>query len=134
MTELEQEMFLSRRDAPIPEPRDRRPTHPGEFIRLEFLEPEGITQKAFAKALDISLVRANEILNGKRRITPDTAARLAIAFGTSPVIWLRMQVAYDLWEFQRGKSHMRKSLRKIKPLVDAVAGLPPLDAEAPSQK
>ncbi|HET9394213.1 MAG TPA: HigA family addiction module antitoxin [Candidatus Rubrimentiphilum sp.] len=138
MTLLEQEMRFSNRRPETPLPRDREPTHPGEFVRLEFLEPEGITQKAFAKALDISLVRANEILNGKRRVSPDTAVRLGIALGTSPDVWLRMQAARDLWELQRG--HVRKgfakgvkSFRKVKQLVNAPMGDPPVvfDAVAP---
>ena len=72
------------------------PTHPGEMLREEFLVPLGITQSAFAVRLGVSFPRLNEVVNGKRAVTPDTALRLARYFGGDARSWLNLQTAYDL--------------------------------------
>ena len=77
-------------------PENRIPTHPGEVLREEFLIPLEITQVTLAKHLGIPVQRVNEIVRGKRGITPDTAWLLAQAFGTTPEFWMNLQVAYDL--------------------------------------
>jgi addiction module HigA family antidote len=77
-------------------PTHRLPTHPGEMLREEFLKPLGLSQLAFAKHLGISLQRLNEIVLGKRGVTPETAWLLGMALGTGPEIWLDLQTAYDL--------------------------------------
>ena len=77
-------------------PTHRLPTHPGEMLLKEFLEPSGITQVEFAKRMGISLQRLNEIINEKRGVTPETALLLAAALGTSPEAWLSLQSNYDL--------------------------------------
>jgi addiction module HigA family antidote len=77
-------------------PSNRVPTHPGEILREEFLVPLGQTQVALAEHLGVPLQRINEIVRGKRGITPDTAWLLAQAFGTTPQFWLNLQAAYDL--------------------------------------
>ena len=69
---------------------DFSPTHPGEVLRHDFLEPLGMSQYALAKALDVPEMRISDIVNGKRAITPDTALRLARYFGTSAEFWLGM--------------------------------------------
>ena len=79
-------------------PEDRRPTHPGEVIRREYLEPTGVTQAELAERLHISRVRLNEIVGGRRSVTPDTALRLAKFFGNDAGFWLNLQVARDLWD------------------------------------
>jgi addiction module HigA family antidote len=79
-------------------PKFRRPTHPGEVLLEEFLEPLGITQKDAADRLHISYPRMNEIVNGKRAVTPDTALRLARFTDTEPEFWLNLQQAVDLWD------------------------------------
>ncbi|MBN2148406.1 MAG: HigA family addiction module antidote protein [Anaerolineales bacterium] len=71
-------------------------THPGEVLLEEFLIPMGISQVALAKHLGIPEQRINEIVRGKRGITPNTAWLLAQAFGTTPAFWMNLQVAYDL--------------------------------------
>jgi len=77
-------------------PENRIPTHPGEILLEEFLKPMGISQMAFAKHVGVPLQRINEIARGKRGITPDTAWRFALAFGTTPEFWMNLQAAYDL--------------------------------------
>ena len=77
-------------------PENRIPTHPGEILRAEFLEPRGMTQVALAKAIRIPIQRVNEIVRGKRGITPETAWLLAKAFGTGPRFWMNLQSNYDL--------------------------------------
>ncbi len=79
-------------------PKNRRPTSPGEIFLEEFLIPLGITQKDAAERLKVSYPRMNEIVNGKRAVTPDTALRLAKFTGTEPEFWLNLQQAVDLWD------------------------------------
>jgi addiction module HigA family antidote len=77
-------------------PENRIPTHPGEVLLEEFLEPLGLTQVSLAKHLQISVQRVNEIIRGKRGVTPETAWLLAQAFGTTPQFWLNLQMNFDL--------------------------------------
>jgi addiction module HigA family antidote len=77
-------------------PENRIPTHPGEVLLEEFLIPMGISQVALAKHLSIPVQRVNEIVRGKRGVTPDTAWLLAQAFSTTPEFWMNLQLAYDL--------------------------------------
>jgi addiction module HigA family antidote len=74
----------------------RLPTHPGEVLLEEFLIPMGVTQVALAKHLGIPVQRVNEIVRGKRGVTPETAWLLSEAFGTTSEFWLNLQMAYDL--------------------------------------
>jgi addiction module HigA family antidote len=75
--------------------------HPGEVLLEEFLRPLGLSQNALARALDVPPRRINEIVLGKRTLTPDTALRLARYFGTSERFWLGLQADYDLEETRR---------------------------------
>jgi antitoxin HigA-1 len=77
-------------------PRNRIPTHPGEVLRAEFLEPLGFSQVALAAHLGVPVQRINELIRGKRGITPETAWLLAQAFGTTPQFWINLQSAHDL--------------------------------------
>lgn len=77
-------------------PENRVPTHPGEILLEEFLRPLGLTQVALSRHLGIPIQRVNEIVSGKRGITPDTAWLFSSAFGTSPEFWVNAQSAYDL--------------------------------------
>ena len=72
------------------------PAHPGEILFEEFLKPMNISQNQLGKDLGVSPRRINEIIHGKRRITADTALRLATYFGNSPSFWLGLQMDYDL--------------------------------------
>ncbi len=77
-------------------PENRTTTHPGEVLKEDFLDPLGITQQAFAHHIGVPLQRVNEIVRGKRSVTPETAWLFAQALGTSPQFWLNLQDAYDL--------------------------------------
>jgi addiction module HigA family antidote len=77
-------------------PASRRPPHPGEFLETRYLVPLAITQTELAAALGISRRRVNELVNGRRAITPDTAVRLAIYFGNDAEFWMHLQVAWDM--------------------------------------
>lgn len=81
-------------------PTNRRPTHPGEMLKEEFLVPMDISQRDLASAIRVSYQRVNELVNQKRGITPSTALRLAKFFGVSPDFWLNLQVRWDLYRAQ----------------------------------
>ncbi len=72
------------------------PPHPGELLLEDFLKPVGITQMDFARHIGVSFKRINEIVNGKRGITPETALLFAQAFGNAPQFWLNVQNTHDL--------------------------------------
>jgi len=72
------------------------PVHPGEILLEEFMKPLGISQYRLAKAMNVYPRKVNEIIQGKRSITADTALRLARFFGTSPEVWMNLQAHYDL--------------------------------------
>jgi antitoxin HigA-1 len=78
-------------------PTYRLPTHPGEMLLTEFLEPMGLTQRELADGIYVPYQRINEIVNGKRGITPSTALRLAKFFNVSIDFWLNMQIRWDLY-------------------------------------
>jgi addiction module HigA family antidote len=77
-------------------PENRIPTHPGEVLLLEFLTPLELSQVAFADHIGVPVQRINEIVRGKRGISPETAWLFAEALGTSPEFWLNLQTNYDL--------------------------------------
>ncbi|ADV46026.1 HigA family addiction module antitoxin [Nitratifractor salsuginis] len=91
-------------------PTHRAPTHPGEMLLYEFLEPMGISQKELAKAIHVPYQRINELVNGKRGITPSTALRLSKYFSNSPDFWLNLQMRWDLY---RARKQEEKILDKI---------------------
>lgn len=72
------------------------PTSPGEMLLEEFLKPLGLSQQAFAAHIGVSFRRINEIVNGRRAVTPETAWLFAKALGTSPQFWMNLQTTYDL--------------------------------------
>jgi addiction module HigA family antidote len=78
-----------------------RPIHPGEILREEFLVPVEMSAHALSQAIRVPATRVNDIVNGKRGITADTALRLARYFGNSPEFWLNLQAAYDLRSAER---------------------------------
>lgn len=92
----------------------RAPTPPGEILLEELLKPLGLSQSAFARHLGWPKPKVNEIITGKRSITPETAMVFADAFGTTAQFWLNAQMAVDLW-------NAKKSHRKVKrlPQIDA---------------
>lgn len=90
------------------------PIHPGEVLMLEYLEPLEVTQHRLAVAIGVPPRRINEIVHGKRRITTDTALRLARYFGTSERFWLNLQDRYDI-EVERDR--LGPALDEIQPLA-----------------
>lgn len=92
------------------------PIHPGEVLLTDFLEPMGLTQNRLAKSIAVPPRRINEIVHGKRRISADTALRLARFFGTSDRFWINLQSRYDL-EVERDQ--LGSILDAIKPLQTA---------------
>lgn len=92
-----------------------KPIHPGEILKEEFLDPMGISQREFARRIDVPANRVNQIVNGKRGITGDTAIRFGLALGTSPEMWLRLQSRYEL---EKARDESDPDLEeKITPLV-----------------
>jgi addiction module HigA family antidote len=77
-------------------PENRIPTHPGVILIQEFLTPLGISQVAFAAHLGVPVQRINELIRGKRGVTPETAWLLSEALNTTPEFWINLQAAYDL--------------------------------------
>ena len=94
-------------------PTHRTPTHPGEMLLEEFLRPMGITQRNLANAINVPYQRVNEIINGRRGITPSTALRLAKVFGVSADFWMNIQLRWDLYFAMKSESD---ALNAIKPL------------------
>ena len=97
-------------------PTHRPPTHPGEMLLEEFLKPLGISQSAFARQLEVSFPRLNEVINGKRSVTTDTALRLARVTGMSAELWLGLQQDWDLWHALR--SEEADKIAKLETLAD----------------
>ncbi len=94
-------------------PTHREPTHPGKMLLEEFLKPMDITQRELSNLLQVPYQRINEIINGKRGVTPSTALRLAKVFGMSEDFWLNLQLRWDLY---RAKQKEKEILQTIKPL------------------
>ena len=95
-------------------PTHRAPTHPGEMLLEEFLKPMGLTQQDLAAAIRVPYQRVNEIVNGKRGITPSTALRLAKFFGMSPDFWMNLQLRWDLYSARRAESDELKRIHRFK--------------------
>ena len=98
-------------------PSARRPTSPGTMLVEEFMKPIGLTQQALADAMMVTRARVNEIINGRRGVTADTALRLAKALGTSVDFWLRLQLACDL--FDALHSPKAKAISKVRRITPA---------------
>jgi addiction module HigA family antidote len=97
-------------------PTHRKPTHPGEMLLEEFLNPMGITQRQLANAIHVSYQRINEIVNKHRGITPSTALRLSKFFDVSPDFWLNMQLRWDLYLAQDAELQDLKEIPSYKHL------------------
>ncbi len=90
-------------------PEFRIATHPGQILLAEFLEPLRLTQAELARALHIPVNRVNELVRGKRGVTPESALLFSKYFGNSPEFWMNLQTAHDL---SRVRQEMGKGLRK----------------------
>ena len=94
----------------------RRPTHPGEMLREDFLPDYDLTVSGLAEAIGVSRQSVNELLRERRAVSPEMALRLSRLFGNSPEFWLNAQRAVDLWE--AGKA-IQGDMRRIRPLSAA---------------
>ena len=101
-------------------PTHRSPTHPGEMLLEEFLVPMGLTQRELANAIHVPYQRINELVNGRRGMTPSTALRLAKFFGVSADFWMTLQLRWDL--YYAGQVEARH-LKKIQPCAIAVGSM-----------
>ena len=97
-------------------PTQRTPTHPGEMLLEEFLIPMGLTQQELATAIHVPYQRVNEIINGRRGMTPSTALRLEKFFGMSAGFWMNLQLRWDLYFVQERE---KKELDVIEPYQKA---------------
>ena len=95
-------------------PTHREPTHPGEMLLKEFLEPMGLTQRELALGIRVPYQRVNELVNGRRGVTPSTALRLSKFFGNSAGFWLNLQQRWDLYHAQRQDDRELKRIKTIK--------------------
>jgi len=94
-----------------------KPVHPGEILLEEFIKPFGISQYKLAKDINVSQMKISEIVNKKRRITVDTALRLAKYFGMSPEFWMGLQNDYDV-ETALDNEEVSNNISKIQPLTN----------------
>ncbi len=91
----------------------RRPTHPGEMLREDYLPDYGLTVAGLADALGVSRQTVNELLRERRSLSPEMALRLSRLFGNSPEFWLNAQRAVDLWDAAQA---IKADVERIKPL------------------
>jgi addiction module HigA family antidote len=96
-------------------PRNRPPTHPGEMLFEEFIKPLALTQTELARRLGVSYPRLNEIIKGRRSVTPDTALRLSRVLGMSADFWLGLQQDWDLWHAMN--SPEAKQINLLEPIL-----------------
>lgn len=89
------------------------PIHPGEILLEDFLQPLGISQNRLAIAIGVDIARVNNIIKGRRVITPDTALRLGCYLNTGPEVWLNLQQEYDL---RIARKRLAKQLKRIEPV------------------
>ena len=94
-------------------PRHRPPTHPGQMLLKEFLEPVGVTQAEAARRIGVPFQRLNAIVRGRRAVSADTAIRLAALTRMDAAFWLRLQSDWDLWHAIR----VRRRPLHVKPLA-----------------
>lgn len=92
-------------------PTNRTPTHAGEMLLEEFLIPMGLTQRYLADAIHVPYQRINDLVNGRRGMTPNTALRLAKFFGNTPAFWMNLQLRWDLYFSQQEEMKVLESIQ-----------------------
>ena len=95
-------------------PTHRAPTHPGEILLEEFLTPMGLTQRELADGIRVPYQRVNELVNGRRGVTPQTALRLAKFFGTSPDLWMNFQLRWDLYHAMEAEAPELGRIKRVR--------------------
>lgn len=98
---------------PNTRPLERRPIHPGEILREDFLVEYGLSVTALAEAAGVSRQSINELLRERRAVSPEMALRLGKLFGTTPEFWLNLQRNVDLWDAARG---LKREIAHIHPV------------------
>ena len=93
-------------------PTHRAPIHPGEILQEEFLKPMELTQKQLADGIHVPYQRINELVNGRRGVTPSTALRLARFFGTGAGFWMNLQLRWDLFRVASSESEELSQIRQ----------------------
>ena len=95
---------------------NRKPSHPGEILKEEFMKPLGISQTQLAMDLDTSIKTINELINEKRNLSSELALKLSRYLGTSVELWLNLQNNYDVYMILKSKG---KEISKVRPLQSA---------------
>ena len=95
-------------------PTHREPTHPGEMLLEEFLNPMELSQRELADGIRVPYQRVNELVNRRRGITPATALRLAKYFGNTPGFWMNLQLRWDLYHAQQSERDALKTIKRVK--------------------
>ena len=95
-------------------PTHRIPTHPGEMLLKDFLTPMDLSQRDLAEGIHVPYQRVNELVNGRRGITPSTALRLARFFGMSPDFWMNLQQRWDLYHAQESETDKLRQIRRVR--------------------
>jgi antitoxin HigA-1 len=95
-------------------PTHRTPTHPGEMLLSEFLIPMGITQRQLADGIHVPYQRVNDLVHGRRGMTPDTALRLSKFFGTTAEFWMNLQLRWDLYSAKQNNKSAIESIHRHK--------------------
>jgi len=94
-------------------PTNRPPTHPGEMLLEEFLNPMALTQRELANAIHVPYQRINDIVNGRRGITPSTALRLGKFFNMSADFWMNLQIRWDMYFAQQDETSILKTIEPL---------------------
>ena len=102
-------------------PTHRQPTHPGEMLLEEFLRPMELSQRELADAVHVPYQRINELVNGKRGMTPSTALRLAKFFSMSAGFWMNLQLRWDLYNVQQAEGRQLETIQPYAPSLAASA-------------
>ena len=95
-------------------PTHREPTHPGEMLLHEFLEPMSLTQKDLAEGIRVPYQRVNELVRKRRGVTPGTALRLGKFFGMSPAFWMNLQLRWDFYHAERAEAAQLETIHQVK--------------------
>jgi len=95
-------------------PTHRRPTHPGEMLLEEYLDPMELSQRDLANGIHVPYQRVNELVNQHRGVTPSTALRLAKFFGTTAGYWMNLQLRWDLYHAQVAEKEELRQIRKVR--------------------
>jgi len=95
-------------------PTNRPPTHPGEMLLEEFLNPMSLTQRELADAIHVPYQRINDIVNGRRGITPSTALRLGKFFNISADFWMNLQIRRDMYFAQQDEMTVLKTIEAVR--------------------